>query len=261
MTEYTNYIKFINKHLKLSTPKNSDFDSLFDSLIQYCIKFNSDKFGQNYSSTKCFIHIKGGASIKYKMNKYGLHSEGITPDIDIIVVPFENNPDIRIKLIEEFVYGLRKDLVDFMWTFKTENNITQIYLNGNKIFDMVFYDNINPWYKYYEQTDIFPGVIKKLNKFKSVDEYFVHLKKLFETDFNNYEILEEVTFTSLEFDNESLIQLIEKDKSKYISQIRKLKDSKASDKNIYDIKQRMKNKIGKYEKKLYYVTHMLNFNN
>jgi hypothetical protein len=64
-----------------------------------CYKFNRYKFGKNYSKSKCFIHIWGGASIKYKMNRYGLFDKNITNDIDIVIVPFENNPDIRIKLI------------------------------------------------------------------------------------------------------------------------------------------------------------------
>jgi hypothetical protein len=261
MTEFSNYITFINKYLKLSTLTNTNFDYLFDSLIEYCIKFNSDKFGQNYSSTKCFIYIKGGASIKYKMNRYGLHSDGITSDIDIIIVPFENNPDIRIKLIEEFTNGLRKKLPDFTWTFKIGNTITTLYLNETKIFDIGFYDNVNPWFKDYQLTDIFQGVVKKLNQFKSVDEYFVHLKKIFESDFNNYETLEKVTFTSLEFDYYSLIFLIELYTNKYVNEIKKLKKKNALKKEIYDIKKKMKNKIQHFKNQLFYITHMMLYNN
>ena len=260
MTEYLSYINFINNYNKLQKLENINFDLLFNSLMDYCMKFNSDNFGKNYSSSKCFVHIWGGASIKYKMNMYGLNIDRITSDIDIIIIPFENNPDIRIKLIEEFTNGLKKELPNFMWTHKIGNLITRLYLNENKIIDIVFYDNINPWYKDYQQTDIFTSVIRNLYKFKSVDEYFIHLKKLFESELIDNQKLQKVTFTSIEFDYQSLKLLIELYNYKYINEIKKMKEKNVPDKEIYNMKKLIKNKIRKYRKKLFYITHMMIYN-
>ena len=246
-TEYGEYIKYINENLKILKPANHDFDSLFDSLIKYCFEYNYGKFGQNYLKTKSFVHIKGGSSIKYKMNKKGLPSNMITNDIDLIMVPFEDNPEIRIKLIEEFVDGLKKKFDGFSCTFKNHGNkLVEIYINCNKIFDIVFYDKISPWYKEYD-CDIFSDAISKLKKNSSVDDYFMNLKILFESDLNNFKTLEKVTFTPIEFDKFSLILILEKF-NRSLNNI--ILDKMSNKKEIAD-------KIKRDEKKLYYINFML----
>jgi hypothetical protein len=167
--EYDNY--------SVLKPDEYNFDNLFDKLIDFCLEYNYSKSGKNYSSSKCFIHVKGGASIKYKMKKSGLPNNNITDDIDIILVPFENNPEIRIKLVEEFMDELKKKFNNFSCSYEFDNKLFQIYMNYVKIFDIVFYDNVRPFYQDFN-CNIWSNIIKKL-KFNSVDEYFIQLKNKF----------------------------------------------------------------------------------
>jgi len=178
MSEHKKYIKYVDSYYKLSEDIN--FNSIFDSLMEFCLQFNRYKFGKNYSSSKCFVHIRGGSSIKYKMNRYGLLDNNITNDVDIIIVPFENNPNIRIKLIEEFDIALKKAFPKYMWRYTIENLLTRFYINNTKIFDIVFYDIVKPWFKNFENDALILGqIMNKLNKYNSVDDYFNNLKKLF----------------------------------------------------------------------------------
>lgn len=225
--------------------------------MEFCLKFNRNKFGKNYSSSKFFIHIRGGASIKYKFNRYGLFDKNITNDIDLIIIPFENNPDIRIKLLEKFNVALKKEFPKYMWRYTIENLKIKFYINDIKIFDIVFYDNINPWYKNYEQTEIHTTVIRKLNNFILLDEYFNSLKKLFELELDNQETLEKVTFTSLEYEYQALKLLIDISNKKYIENVKQLKYNNASEIEIYNIKAKIKNKIYRYKKKLFYLSHIM----
>ena len=231
--EYNNYL--------VLNPDKYNFDNLFDNLIEFCLEYNNNKFGINYSSSKCFIHIKGGSSIKYKMKKKGLPNDNITDDIDIIMVPFENNPEIRIKLVEEFMDELKKKFNNFSCSYEFDNKLFQIYMNYVKIFDIVFYDNVRPFYKDFN-CSIWTNIIKKL-KFNSVDEYFIQLKNKFKSDLNNFNTLENVTFTSLEFDKNYLILLL----LKYNKELNKTIDKV----NFY------KNKIIKDSKKLKYINLLL----
>jgi hypothetical protein len=258
MSEYNQYINHISNNLKISKKDDINFDLVFDSLMNFCLKFNNYKFGKNYSKSKYFIHIWGGASLKYKMNRYGLNVNNITSDIDVVFVPFENNPNIRIKLVEKFIYGLKKELPNYMWRYTIDNMLVRIYLNNIKIFDVVFYDKIRPWYLDFKNDNMII-VIKKLNL--TVDEYFENLKKMFEYDLVNQEILEKVTFTSLEFDYYTILLLMDMYDKKYIDDIKKLKEENANPIKIYEQKKFIKNKMVSYKKKLFYLTHMMTHNN
>ncbi len=254
MSQYNDYINYINNNLKLPIKDDFNFDLVFDALMEFCLKFNKNKFGKNYSTSKCFIHIRGGASIKYKFNRYGLFDKNITNDIDIVMIPFENNPNVRIKLIEKFAVALKKELPKYMWTYKINKKVTMFYLNNLKIFDVVFYDNIKPWF-----NDFNDSQDKKVlsNNYNSIDDYFSDLKKLFESKLDNQETLEKVTFTSLEYEYQSLKLLINFYNKKYIEDIKKLKNNNASEIEIYDKKLNIKNKIYRYNKKLFYLSHMM----
>lgn len=259
MSEHKKYIKYVDSYYKLSEDIN--FNSIFDSLMEFCLQFNRYKFGKNYSSSKCFVHIRGGSSIKYKMNRYGLLDNNITNDIDIIIVPFENNPNIRIKLIEEFDIALKKAFPKYMWRYTIENLLTRFYINNTKIFDIVFYDIVKPWFKNFENDALILGqIMNKLNKYNSVDDYFNNLKKLFESKLENQEILEKVTFTSFEYEYQSLKLLINYYEKKYIEDIKKLKENTTL-KEIYEYKKKYKNKIGIYKRKLFYLTYIIINNN
>jgi len=175
------------------------------------------------------------------MKKSGLPNNNITDDIDIILVPFENNPEIRIKLVEEFMDELKKKFNNFSCSYEFDNKLFQIYMNYVKIFDIVFYDNVRPFYQDFN-CNIWSNIIKKL-KFNSVDEYFIQLKNKFKSDLNNFNTLENVTFTSLEFDKNYLILLL----LKYNKELNKTIDKV----NFY------KNKITKDSKKLKYINLLL----
>jgi hypothetical protein len=260
MSEHKKYIKYVDSYYKLSEDIN--FNSIFDSLMEFCLQFNRYKFGKNYSNSKCFVHIRGGSSIKYKMNRYGLLDNNITNDVDIIIVPFENNPNIRIKLIEEFAIALKKAFPKYMWRYTIENLLTRFYINNFKIFDIVFYDMVKPWFKNFENDALILGqIMNRLNKYKSVDNYFNNLKKLFESKLENQEILEKVTFTSFEYEYQSLKLLINYYEKKYIEDVKKLKEENATPKEIYEYKKKNKNKIGTYKKKLFYLTYIMVNNN
>jgi len=82
------YLKYKNKYLKLKNQIGGNlFEILFSRIIEYCIEYNKtavemkDLVGYDY-----FVHIKGGASIKYHLMKrelpIHLHQE-ITSDIDM----------------------------------------------------------------------------------------------------------------------------------------------------------------------------------
>ena len=109
-----------------------------------------------------------------------------------------------------------------MWRYTIENLLTRFYINNTKIFDIVFYDIVKPWFKNFENDALILGqIMNKLNKYNSVDDYFNNLKKLFESKLENQEILEKVTFTSFEYEYQSLKLLINYYEKKYIEDIKK----------------------------------------
>lgn len=243
-------IDYLNNYYKFN--EDIDFNITFDSLINFCLNFNKKNFGKNYSKSNFFIHIKGGSSIKYKLNNYyGNLNQKITDDIDITLVPFENNPNVRIRLIEELFIALKKEFPKFIWKYKMFERTTKIYLYGKIIFDIVFYDNIKPWYNDFDDNSD-QYVLSNI----SIDDYFSNLKKLFESKLYSQEILEKVTFTSYEFEYQSLKLLIKFYEKKYIEDINKLKIN-ATQKEIYEYKKKYKNKIGIYKKKLFYLTYIM----
>jgi len=247
-------IDYLNNYYKFN--EDIDFNITFDSLINFCLNFNKKNFGKNYSKSNFFIHIKGGSSIKYKLNNYyGNLNQKITDDIDITLVPFENNPNVRIRLIEELFIALKKEFPKFIWKYKMFERTTKIYLYGKIIFDIVFYDNIKPWYNDFDDNSD-QYVLSNI----SIDDYFSNLKKLFESKLYSQEILEKVTFTSLEWDYQSLILLLNFYNKKY-NDIIDGKDNIYLETEIYNKKKSIKNKIYRYKKKLFYLSNMMINNN
>lgn len=93
------YMKYRGKYHNLYNKIGGNlFEDLFTEFINYCLYYNSlgkeliDTFGYGFNN---FVHIKGGSSIKYFINKHNVSSPNITSDLDILLIPGEDNDAIK----------------------------------------------------------------------------------------------------------------------------------------------------------------------
>jgi hypothetical protein len=183
------YLKYKNKYLKLKNQIGGNlFEILFSDIIKYCIEYNEtaiemkEMIGYNY-----FVHIKGGASIKYHLMKRELPiHQGITSDIDMYFVSKADKVDDDVRV---FLLGLQTKFSDYAWSPSINNGLITISVNGVNIIDITIYTDT--YIESDPENSMFSYALNKMG-FENHHSYFNML--------NQSELVEQKTFTSLEFE-------------------------------------------------------------
>lgn len=150
------YLKYKNKYIKLKEQiAGSTFSDFFETNfidIIDCIKeYNIDELRLDDMGigTNSFIHVKGGASIKYHMIQLEKREHiNITSDIDIFLVNLdeddENNEEKKQKIdknISKLLDKIRNKLPGSTWEVVNSNGLYIITVNGHNIIDITIYDD------------------------------------------------------------------------------------------------------------------------
>jgi hypothetical protein len=230
---YNNTFNYVTTYLKIKETK-LNFESLFNPLINFILKHNKKHFKKNNNEYKYFIHVIGGASIKYNVEKYNVKMNNLTYDIDINIVPLENIPNMKIAVINHISQSLKKEFPNFYISIEYLHNAVSILINGIKTFDLMFIDNYN------KISSEYAKILINYYRYNNIKNYFDNLIKIYS---NNYtlENLEKITFSSLDLELEVMNPLINyfENKIKEKTDIKKIND--------------LKNKINRYNKKLEYI--------
>ena len=183
-----------------------NFNEMFDSIIDYCVEFNKhSKLG--------FIHIFGGASIKYYINKNKINNNYLTSDIDGSIICFYNDDDNKLKLINSFVNGLKITFPCYIWKYEIRNNhlldysnhlelipiFIKIYVNNYKLFELTIY-NLNQ----NKMNNSFSSAVKQIYNI-NMDDYYTYL---LQNHNNDNEIILKLTVSNLILEKQSLINII-----------------------------------------------------
>lgn len=185
------------------------FEEMYGPLVQFCIDYNNreDLFGEN-----SFIHIKGGASIKHHLNNRFINTIGITSDIDILLIPNEEEDSFK-KFYLAFQEKFSSSTPNI--TYKEVNGLYNICIDEICIFDITIYHHGMDEDED-EETSMFLYAVRSLG-FGTIDSYVDELLRQ-----SNIEIR---TFTTIPFEYYSTKKGIENNE-KYLSLIEKWRSNK-----------------------------------
>jgi hypothetical protein len=197
--------------MKINKKGGFTFEEMYVPLIQFCIDYNNrdaiELFGES-----SILHIKGGASIKYHLTKAGINTNGITSDIDILLIP--NEEDYQSAL-NNFYEAIQRKFSDYNFSITNNNGLYNICINNFCIFDITIYNQYMNQSEDHE-TSMFLYALKKMG-FDSITDY---VNKLLQQ--TNIEIK---TFTSIQFEYFSTLKGLE-NTSKYLGSIDKWRNNK-----------------------------------
>jgi|688.fasta_scaffold455669_2 hypothetical protein len=204
MNYYYKYKKkyFLAKNKLMQTGGNL-FDTLFENLVKSLIVYNTEQLKDSmFSDETTFVHIKGGASIKYQLMRENIDSQNITNDIDLFLVVgrYDNSLDELNRLIK----FLEENISNYSWTVNNNGKLYTLSVNGIQMVDITIYDS-----SYVDMnlgSSMFYYAITQLG-YDSYDDYFDELYKIdyYEYD-NNPQLLYKKTFTSLNLEKYSCIK-------------------------------------------------------
>jgi hypothetical protein len=184
------------------------FEMMYIPLIQFCIEYNNRD--ERLLGEGAIVHIKGGASIKYHLNKLGINTNGITSDIDILLIP--NGEE---NALNNFYTALQEKFTGNIFSFKNNNGLYHICINDICIFDITMYHSeINQ--NEDDETSMFLYALKNL-EFLNINDYVDKLLEQSNT--------ETQTFTTLQFEYFSTWKGIE-NTIKYLNSIEKWRSNK-----------------------------------
>lgn len=178
-----------------------DFEKIYENIIRFIISYNKiqmvnkDLFGEiNY------LHIKGGASIKYHLNEAKILTKDITNDIDILFLI--DNIEEKKERIDTFFLTLKstKYFKNFDWNLNYSNGLYVIQKDNINLIDITIYD---PNFDIKDETSIFGYALQKL-RFNNIEQYYNTIVKS-----DNIKL---ISFTSLKFElfsTEKAIQVYE----------------------------------------------------
>ena len=237
-TSFNNCFNYITNYLKINE-NEIDFNKLFNPLINFILKHNKKQFYQNNDEYKYFLHVKGGANIKYQAQQQNINIENLTSDIDIDIVPLENIPNMRITIINNLKDALQKEFPNYLVTIEYHLVAISIIISGIKIFDIWFID------EYEKISNIFTQTI--INYYKNIYGYYKELINYYNSNYN-FENLEKITFLSIYLELEINIKLLA-----YYDNILKNKKNKNNKKKINELY----DKIKRYDKKIDYIKKII----
>lgn len=214
------YKKYFKKNQQLLNQLGGNmFDIIFVDLINYCLEYNfkrdstEELFGQHR-----FVHIKGGSSIRYHLMKHMQPKstyENITNDLDLFFISEDDSPD---HTLNDFIGGLRNLFTDYNITHRETNGLIVVSFNGINIIDITIvtdaYNNQNP------ESSMFAYACEQIGLTENA--YFNELDNIAPDVLSDYNMLEQKTFTSIEFEIHATTKGIEI-YQKYVDSIPKWK--------------------------------------
>lgn len=184
---YKKYLKYKYKY-KILQLGGYNFETLYKDLMNFCINYNKSRYLINeIFDEKIILHIKGGASIKYYMNKKNIDSTNITSDIDILILSDNNDID-KENTVSELYNELSENFKQYNWNYKIFNGLYNICIDNYCIFDITFINTLEN-----TEDSMFLYAVKSLG-YNNIHEYADYILSL------SQENLEKVTFTSLKFE-------------------------------------------------------------
>lgn len=151
------------------------FEELFGAFINFCLEYN--RLHIIFVEDEGFVHIRGGASLKYHMKKRGFQHQGITNDIDVLLFGED---------FEEFFNRLSKIIPNLKWTFS--NGLYRIYYKDVPFVDLIVLEH-------YTDTDDEKSMFRYAYTQMGFDTIEDYIHSISETD-----DIERLTFTSPEFE-------------------------------------------------------------
>jgi hypothetical protein len=125
------YLKYKKKYLELKGGFN--FEEFYDFFIDACMSFNSY---MSIFEKNVVLHIKGGASVKYHLNKSGIDTTDITNDIDILFIYKDKNIQEILDKFMKFIQGKKRDNYEIR---KVNDILYNLYLDNNCVVDITFF--------------------------------------------------------------------------------------------------------------------------
>ena len=208
----------VHEMIKGGAPPSIDFENIYPIVIKYIMDYNyrsistrkknRDLFGSDsddsdddgddvdddHHAISEIAHVKGGASIKYHLNKKGIDTNGITNDIDILFFPasLDNTKDEVDRQVRVFYDELTHFCVgrigDARFELVLSHDLYTIKLNGIHIIDITTYE---PDFDIQDPSSMFGYALRQMG-YSNLNDYYNKLK---ESDDN-----ETLSFTSIEFE-------------------------------------------------------------
>ena len=204
---FLKYKKYKNKCFNIKNQIGGNlFELVFENVIKYCIEYNKTENEREtlFGDDNRFVHIKGGASIKYHLIKNGApleYHQNITSDIDLFLVC---EADDVIVNLTTFVDGLKLKFPEYSINLKNNNGLYVITFNEIDIIDITIFNE-----HYVEPDSDTSMFLYAINNLGYVDheKYFKELEKISYDDIlENYSLLETKTFTSLKLEKYAAIK-------------------------------------------------------
>ena len=174
--DYTNkYLKYKKKYLNLKKILGGNiFNKIYDKLIKIFRDIN--KINDPLFGFRDIIHIKGGASIKYHLQKYMIAPDALTRltnDIDILVILDdyklenlelfnENKKNFVIFILET----IKKNIPEYNWNYKESNQLYNICIENDDIecfIDITFYNPFDEDIDIDDDTSLFQYALRTNN--------------------------------------------------------------------------------------------------
>jgi len=176
-----------------------DFEKIYEDIIRFIKSYNRIQIDNKELFDEInYLHIKGGASIKYHLNEAKILTKGITNDIDILFLI--DNIEEKEERINTFFSALTNHFKNFNWDRKISNGLYVIQKDNINLIDITIYD---PNFDIKDETSIFGYALQNLG-FSDIKQYYNTIVKS-----DNIEL---ISFTSLKFElfsTEKAIQVYE----------------------------------------------------
>ncbi len=231
MSFYKKYSKYKTKYIDLIKQLGGSelFEQIFGDLISCCKKFNNTI--SNFVDYNVLMHIRGGASIKYRLKLLDYDTENITSDIDILLIIQENNQEKTDFVLKYFTKLLKEKMPHNDFQIKQNNLLYTIIINDESLIDILVYEkNI---FNHLDDTNMFSYAANNTMKL-NIHEYVMKLLDMIQIFGHSDDLL----FTTLDFEYYSSVKGFE-NQNMYINKIPKWKENLAEMKKSLNPNQKM----------------------
>jgi hypothetical protein len=217
------YLKYKKKYLNIKKLLGGNiFNKIYDKLIKTFRDIN--KINDPIFGFKDIIHIKGGSSIKYHLQKNMIAPDDLnelTNDIDILVILDDSkseNLELFNKNKKDFVIfileTIKKNIPEYNWIYKESNQLYNICIENDIIecfIDITFYNPFDEDIDIDDDTSLFQYALRK-NTYINMKNYIDKIKTNASID-SEFDITDDnidtFMFTSPQFEYYSCIKGIE----------------------------------------------------
>jgi len=217
------YLKYKKKYLNIKKLLGGNiFNKIYDKLIKTFRDIN--KINDPIFGFKDIIHIKGGSSIKYHLQKNMIAPDDLnelTNDIDILVILDDSkseNLELFNKNKKDFVIfileTIKKNIPEYNWIYKESNQLYNICIENDIIecfIDITFYNPFDEDIDIDDDTSLFQYALRQ-NTYINMKNYIDKIKTNASID-SEFDITDDnidtFMFTSPQFEYYSCIKGIE----------------------------------------------------